>query len=410
LGLGLVVLLGVVASAAYQSWASIVEVRTWGSDGSANGQFHSSEGIATSPSGDVYVSDTGNDRVQRFAANGKFLSKWGRSGAANGQFRGLNGIATNSDGDVYVADSANFRVQRFTRAGGFLGKWGSKGSGNGQFGFDPGLNEGGPFSLDVDPAGNVYVTDYYNNRIQKFSPSGQFLDKWSASLPYGVTTDDSGHVYVSEDTANRIEKFSSSGQFLLMWGWGVKDGSRRLQTCGPPRSRCQPGIAGSGKSQLACPLGLDSDADSNVYVADFCTNRVLKFGPGGRFLTTWGSRGSGEDQFVGPADVATDSSRHVYVMDQINGRVVKFAQVRPQTSITNSTIKRRLGRAKFRFTSSEPNSTFKCQIDQRRFRYCESPKRYSHLKTGRHIFRVKAIDGDRLVDPTPAKKSFRIRR
>ena len=64
-------------------------------------------------------------------------------------------------GNVYVADSGNHRIQKFSSSGGFLAKWGTKGSGDGQFNF--------PEGVAVDGSGNVYVTDSRKHRIQKFA-------------------------------------------------------------------------------------------------------------------------------------------------------------------------------------------------------------------------------------------------
>ncbi|MBI4200532.1 MAG: 6-bladed beta-propeller, partial [Chloroflexi bacterium] len=73
-------------------------------------------------------------------------------------------VAVDASGNVYVADQENDRIQKFTSGGLFLAKWGSFGSGDGQF------NE--PRGVAVDAAGNVYVADYGNDRIQKFASGG----------------------------------------------------------------------------------------------------------------------------------------------------------------------------------------------------------------------------------------------
>ena len=64
--------------------------------------------------------------------------------------------------------------------------------------------------------------------------------------------------------------------------------------------------------------------------------------------------------------------------------------------------------AKFKFASSDPGSTFECKLDRKPFRKCKSPKKYKNLKPGRHVFRVRAIDAAGSVDPTPAKRRWRV--
>jgi hypothetical protein len=64
--------------------------------------------------------------------------------------------------------------------------------------------------------------------------------------------------------------------------------------------------------------------------------------------------------------------------------------------------------AKFKFTSNEPGSTFQCKLDKRKFKPCSSPKKYKHLSSGKHKFKVRAVDAAGNADTTPAKKKFTI--
>src|SRR3989304_2205896 len=88
-----------------------------------------------------------------------FLLKWGSFGIGDGQFQYPQGVAVDPSGNVYVADFGNNRIQKFTGSGAFITKWGSLGSGDGQF------DE--PVGVGVVPSGNVYVADRSNHRIQK---------------------------------------------------------------------------------------------------------------------------------------------------------------------------------------------------------------------------------------------------
>ncbi len=62
----------------------------------------------------------------------------------------------------------------------------------------------------------------------------------------------------------------------------------------------------------------------------------------------------------------------------------------------------------FKFRSTESGSKFKCKLDRKKFRRCRSPKTYRHVKPGKHVFKVKAIDADGSVDKTPAKDRFKV--
>jgi DNA-binding beta-propeller fold protein YncE len=92
---------------------------------------------------------------------GMFLTAWGSGGSGDGQFNFPEGGAVDASGNVFIADVNNDRIQKFTNAGTFLTKWGSAGSGNGQFNI--------PTGVAVDVSGNVFVADNSNNRIQKFA-------------------------------------------------------------------------------------------------------------------------------------------------------------------------------------------------------------------------------------------------
>lgn len=153
-------------------------VMQWGSFGSNDGQFYFARGIAVDPAdGAVYVVDMGNHRVQKFDTSTNVLpqliAKWGgglgpghassQQSQEAGQFRSPWGIAVDGNGDVYVTDTGNQRVQKFDREGNFITQWGGFGPGNGQFNF--------PYGIAVDARGGVFVVDSGNTRVQQFMPA-----------------------------------------------------------------------------------------------------------------------------------------------------------------------------------------------------------------------------------------------
>lgn len=95
----------------------------------------------------------------------KQVGFWVETGAfdGDGEFYEPRGIAVDLQGNVFVADTRNHRIQKFAPNGTFLCKWGARGKKPGQFDF--------PYGVAVDGDDNVYVADKYNNRIQKFTPS-----------------------------------------------------------------------------------------------------------------------------------------------------------------------------------------------------------------------------------------------
>jgi len=134
-------------------------VTAFGTAASGNGQFLFPTGVALDRSGNVYVSDNGNGRIQKFNSSGAFLAAWGSQGSGDGQFEFPIGVAIDAAEDVYVTDYEDGRVQKFDRNGTFLMKFGSLGSGDGQF-VHPG-------QLAVDGAANVYVLDLSGHKVLK---------------------------------------------------------------------------------------------------------------------------------------------------------------------------------------------------------------------------------------------------
>ena len=231
-----------------------------------------------------------------------YILQWGTSGSGNGQFNDPNSVATDGAGDVYVVDRNNHRVQKFTSTGAYVTQWGSpSGSGNGQL--------LAPNNVATDAAGNVYVTENGNYRVQKFTGTGTYVTQWGSngtgngqfSQPWGIATDAAGNVYVSDLIGNRIQKFTSTGVYLTQWG-----------------------SAGSGNGQFQFPAGVATDPAGNVYVVDNSNERIQKFTSTGTYLTQWGTSGSGNGQFNSANGVATDSDGNVYVADQGNNRIQKF--------------------------------------------------------------------------------------
>ena len=187
----------------------------WGTTGSDSGEFQHPRGVAVDAAGNVYVADSGNNRVQKFTSTGTYLTQWGTYGSGNGQFGHPEGVAVDGDGNVYVTEDENSRVQKFTSTGIFLTRWGTWGKGNGQV--------DGPHGVAVDEVGNVYVADTYNHRVQMFTSSGVYLTQWGTfgddegefRSPDGLAVDARGNVYVtdhSNDWVNRFGRPSPDGR------------------------------------------------------------------------------------------------------------------------------------------------------------------------------------------------------
>ena len=135
------------------------QVLQWGSFGQIDGgHFFQLEGLSVDNEGNVYVTDSGNARIQKFTSDGQFLKTWGVSGTDNGEFKKPTGIAT-YENNVYVVDSEQSRIQVFDSTGKFLQSWGKFGSDQGEFFY--------PQGISISNDGVVYVADTKNQSKTK---------------------------------------------------------------------------------------------------------------------------------------------------------------------------------------------------------------------------------------------------
>ena len=179
--------------------------RAFGGPGNGPGEFRDPCGIAIGPDGNAYVADTWNHRVQVFGPDGKFLRQWSSA------FYGPRGIAAGPDGSIYVADTGNGRIVKFSAFGEKLAQWGNPGSGTGQF------HE--PTGIAVGRDGRVYVADAGNRRVVVLSPSGSAIAEWPVDgweqevfrEPYLAILPD-GRLAATDPNHDRVILFAPDGR------------------------------------------------------------------------------------------------------------------------------------------------------------------------------------------------------
>ena len=202
-------------------------IRKFGSFGYGSGQFFNPEGIAVT-NGKIYVSDTYNDRIQVFDLNGNFIRFLGTSGTGDGQFLMPRGIDT--DGHyIYVGDSGNYRIQVFDLQGNFVRKFGSYGYGDGQFNEISGISS--------NASGNLFVLENYFPRVQTFDQYGNFISRYGS---FGTGSGQFRWPFDIEDMGSEIPSGTclQGGQPLY-----CNDGSivPKCSTCGCSCGSCYPG-------------------------------------------------------------------------------------------------------------------------------------------------------------------------
>jgi len=227
---------------------------------------------------------------------------WGTTGSSPGELRTPTGLDTDAYDNVYVADYDNNRVQKFSPDGELLLSFGSGGSSNGQF--------DGPKDVAVDSGDErLYVADEKNHRIQKFTLGGVHVATFGGTAagsgngqfdrPYGVATE-GGYVYVADHDNNRVQKLTAGGTYDTEWG-----------------------TPGAGDGEFNGPSGVAVTAGGTVYVTDYVNDRVQYFSSTGIYQGQWGSSGTGDTQFSAPIAIEA-SSTGVFVVDESNERVTQF--------------------------------------------------------------------------------------
>jgi DNA-binding beta-propeller fold protein YncE len=300
-----------------------------------HGEFNIISSIALDQSGNVFVLDRENNRIQKFDSEGKFLTKWGSYGFRidNYKFNRPLDLTLDRSGNVYVADTQNGKIRIFSNEGRFLYDFGR-------------LVE--PRAVDMDTNYNLFVLD--GEIMKKFTKTGLLLGQWGGQgeldgefvHPQDIVVDSSDNVYVLDSGHQRVQKFDSDGHFLYKWGsYGHDDGQfafpsgiaidreDNVYIVDPDNGNIQIFTAeGRFLQKLnikAIHIAIDNEGD--LYVSDIEGHTIQKFDKNGRLLKQWGKFGNTLDVMLpdSPSDLAIDNSGFVYVVEDSNGhRVLKF--------------------------------------------------------------------------------------
>ncbi len=304
--------------------------------------LYSPSAVALDSAGNLYVADTGNERIRKVTVSDGTITTVAGSGtngfsgdggpAVNASFGNPTGVAVDSAGDIYIADTANARIRKVS--GGTI----TTIAGNSTIGFS---GDGGPAtgaSLDlpagiaVDLSGSLYIADFANQRIRKvangtittvagngnqgYSGDGGPASTASINGPAGVAVDTAGNLYIADTGNNRVRKVVN-GTITTIAG------------------NANPGYSGDGgpsaSASLDGPFGVAIDSTGNLYIADTSNSRVRRVFAG----TIATIAGNGNYRFSGdggpatsaslnlPSGVVNDSAGNLYIADSLNNRVRK---------------------------------------------------------------------------------------
>jgi DNA-binding beta-propeller fold protein YncE len=239
------------------------------------GESSSPRGLAVDAQGNVYASDYPRDRVYKFSPQGQVVATLGDCPGGGslcdptlpGRFLSPTGLAVDGFGNLYVSETAGDRVQKLPASGAAPVIWDLRSKGLGDLFL--------PAGLSVDQGGFVYLAEAYNNRVIKFDPgTGAIVGRWGPEGtgllplhgPAGVGVDRGGNLYITDGGNWRVVKLGPDGSFLDHW--------RNCLDGDPP---CQFPSAGDAPGQFMAPGSVTIDGQGTIYVADTGNKRVQRF-------------------------------------------------------------------------------------------------------------------------------------
>lgn len=255
------------------------------------------QGLALDDQGNIYIADTGNNRVVKCDADGTFLKEAGGFGWGEGQFNQPTNLTLDYGLNLYVADSQNKRVSRYDKNLNFISLIQPEPTSDFR-----GL--GMLYGIAVNSAGEIFLSDTENDWLVKLnsflqyeSIFGDFTSGLGAlSNPGGIALDRSGKIYVADSGKRRVAVFDAFGNFLKEFGSEV----------------------------LQQPQGLAINNAGEILVADSKKNQIFVFNSEGNLILEFGREGKELGQLSKPVDIKIFQDHKILVLEQDNHRIQIF--------------------------------------------------------------------------------------
>jgi len=331
-------------------------------------QLYNPWGIAVDSDGNLYIADNLNNRIRKVTAGGIITTVAGGSAGFSGddgpataaQLDEPSDVAVDAAGNLYIADYNNDRIRKVTAATGIIttiagnGNSGSTGDGN-----QATLAEiGGPESVSLDSAGNLYIAEYRNNRIRKVTTGGIITTVAGSSSqgntgdgalataatlnsPLDAIVDSAGNIYINDYRNNRIRKVAAgTGIITAFAGTGAN------------------GFSGDGLDAVDAEFGGDIgylalDGDGNLYIPDYNNHRIRKVTASTGIITTVAGTGVSATtdgpvataELNGPWAVETSSTGDLFIAEydgdtirKVSGIAAPFITLPPTGANTNGLV------------------------------------------------------------------------
>lgn len=317
-------------------------VTSWGTKGSAPGEFTSLRRAVAGPGASplVYGADLWGYKIRVFTHAGAVQVEIGGAAPPAGGFNKPTGVAASTT-SVFVADTTNQRIQRFAPSGAFELLWGTRG-----FGEDPGFNWPRDVAISAD-SDSVWVADTKNNRLIQYSfsgvPSGQKMGSLGSNpgefhWPHAVAAH--GTDLIVADTWNhRVQRVRPPN--TVVWSVTGFNYPKDVTVAGDTvyvadtlndrvavLAAADGQLVGTmGTGSLHRPEGIAVDPGGDVWVGDTAWNRVVELSASGAFVQKLGGPGSGHGQLLAPTKLEIQengAALELYVTDTGNDRVEVF--------------------------------------------------------------------------------------
>ena len=263
--------------------------------------FSSPTGVAVDLLGNIFITDTGNDRVVKCDPEGGFLSEIGGFGWETGQFNRPTYVTTDNGLNVYVVDTQNKRIQRFDHNLNFISTILIKAEGDFS-GF--GLLEG----IAITSSGEIVVSDIEGDFLIKLNSFFEYektfggFGEGEGALrdPLGVFVSQNGDIYVADSQNDRVVVFDAFGNFLKSLGEKI----------------------------LSYPSGVTVSQDQLIYVANTGKNSIVIFDTNGKLVGEYGNEVAGVVNLSRPTDLKWGKGNKLLVVDSGNNRILVFEIIR----------------------------------------------------------------------------------
>lgn len=305
--------------------------------------FSNLMGLTVDSSGNVFVADSRNNLIRKISADGMVTTVAGSGMAGNddgpapkASFNYPVAVACDPKGNLYVSDSQNNLIRKISIDGTVSSVAGALTPANRDHPEDT-TRLDNPRGIVSDKKGNIYFADYGKDVIRKITTDGKVITiagtfdrgakdgkarEASFYLPAGVAFDNAGNLYITDCYNNMIRKMSVDGLVTTLAGKPAPQGKHNRGSKD----------GGGPAASFSHPCGLTVDGQGNLYVADAGNHKIRKITPDGTVSTFAGTGKRGFDNgeplkaaFYSPYGVVADKAGNLYIADYQNNVVRKIS-------------------------------------------------------------------------------------